>query len=87
MYRLMAEENLQGEVVNIGNTNEITILELAEIILEQLETSSEIVHRPLPTDDPKRRRPSIERAEKLLDWSPTVDLREGIRQTAEYFKN
>jgi dTDP-glucose 4,6-dehydratase len=72
--------------VNIGNPNEFTVRELAEIVLEVLGVSAEIVHEPLPTDDPTQRRPDITRARELLGWEPVVQLREGIERTAAFFR-
>ncbi len=71
--------------VNIGNPDEYTIKQLAELTLEVTSSSSEIVYRPLPVDDPTQRQPDITKARTLLDWSPTVGLRDGLRRTAEYF--
>ena len=71
--------------VNIGNPDEYTINQLAELTVEVTSSSSEIVYRPLPVDDPAQRQPDITKARTLLDWSPTVGLRDGLRRTAEYF--
>ncbi|EHN11462.1 dTDP-glucose 46-dehydratase [Patulibacter medicamentivorans] len=71
------------EPVNVGNPDEFTLLELAKTVIEVTSSTSEIVHQPLPTDDPKQRRPDITRARDLLGWSPTVALREGLEQTIE----
>ena len=71
--------------VNLGNPNEFTIRELAEIVLEVTGSSSVIEHRPLPTDDPTQRQPDITRARDLLDWEPQVQLREGVERTVAYF--
>ncbi len=72
--------------INIGNPAEFTVLALAETIRELTGSHSEIVHRPLPSDDPKQRRPDISLAHELLDsWQPTVELREGLTRTIEYF--
>lgn len=72
--------------VNIGNPAEFTVLELAETIRELTGSHSAIVHRPLPADDPKQRKPDISLAHELLDgWQPTVELREGLTRTIEYF--
>ncbi len=72
--------------VNIGNPAEFNVLALAETIRELTGSHSEIVHRPLPSDDPKQRRPDISLAHELLDsWQPTVELREGLTRTIEYF--
>jgi nucleoside-diphosphate-sugar epimerase len=71
--------------VNIGNPDEHTMLDLARIVLEVTGSSSEIVHAPLPVDDPTRRRPDITRARRQLGWEPTVELRDGLRRTADFF--
>jgi dTDP-glucose 4,6-dehydratase len=72
--------------VNIGNPQELTILETARQIIELTGSSSPIVHEPLPEDDPKVRRPDISRARALLGWQPTTSLREGLQHTVDYFK-
>ncbi len=71
--------------INLGNPVEFTIRELAEIVLDLTGSSSRIVHESLPTDDPKRRRPDISRADELLDWRPSTPLREGLVRTIAYF--
>jgi len=82
-----APETAAGGVLNLGNTEEITVLELAETILEVVETDSGITHEPLPQDDPSVRRPDISRATKMLDWEPTVGLRDGLERTVEDFRD
>ena len=72
--------------VNIGSTHERTILELAEMVLEVTGKGDELAWEPLPVDDPMQRQPDITKARTLLDWHPTVDLREGLEKTAAYFK-
>lgn len=72
--------------VNIGNSNEITILELAQVIIRLCESDSEIVFKPLPQDDPRLRRPDTSRANRLLNWEAKISLEEGLRQTIDYFK-
>ena len=72
---------------NIGNDNEFTILQLAELAIEVTESKSEIVHLPLPADDPTQRKPDLTKARTLLGWEPTVQLREGLTLTAEYFRS
>jgi len=81
-YVLMAESDVH-EPVNIGNPNEFTLLELAEVVIEVTESRSEIVYEALPTDDPQVRQPDITRARQLLGWEPQVELREGLRMTIE----
>ncbi len=71
---------------NIGNPVEYTVKQLAEIVVELTGTKSEIVHQPLPVDDPKVRQPDISKARATLDWEPQVDVREGVRRTIEYFR-
>ena len=72
--------------VNLGNPGEYTIAELAEKVIELLGSTSEIVHRPLPADDPTRRRPDIRLAKEKLNWQPTVPLEEGLRKTIDWFR-
>ena len=73
--------------VNIGNPEEVTVLELAETIIRLARSKSKIAHRDLPVDDPKQRRPDITRARELLAWQPEVGLEHGLRQTLEYFQS
>ena len=72
--------------INLGNPTEFTIRELAELILELTGSRSKIVHRPLPQDDPQKRRPDISEAEKVLGWRPAISLREGLTKTIPYFE-
>jgi dTDP-glucose 4,6-dehydratase len=74
------------EPVNLGNPNEVSILDFAKEILELSGAKSEIVFKPLPQDDPKVRRPDISRARKLLGWEPSVERREGMRRTLGFFR-
>ena len=83
IYRLLMS-NLNVPI-NIGNPNELTILELAETIIELTGSRSQIIFQELPEDDPKVRRPDISRAKRHLDWQPVVDLRQGLTQTIDYF--
>jgi UDP-glucuronate decarboxylase len=76
-----------AEPTNIGNPDEYTVKELAEFVVELTGTSSPIVHRPLPVDDPKVRRPDITRAKAKLDWSPRIPVREGLKRTIAYFRS
>jgi dTDP-glucose 4,6-dehydratase len=77
----------EPEPVNLGNPDERSILELAELILELTGSSSAIERRPLPEDDPKVRCPDIGRARRILGWEPTVALEDGLRRTLDWFKN
>ena len=72
--------------MNLGNPSEVSMLELAETIRELTGSASEIVLRPLPVDDPRRRCPSIALAERTLSWRPRVALRDGLRATIDYFR-
>ncbi len=72
--------------VNVGNPNEFTVSEFARIALEVTGNQSEIVYEPLPVDDPMQRRPDITLAKTLLSWEPTIELREGLERTADYFR-
>jgi len=84
IYKLMLSD--VNQPVNLGNPNEITVLELAEKIVKLTDSKSKIVHKPLPQDDPKVRCPDIGRARKLLDWKPNIDLQEGLSKTVDWFK-
>jgi UDP-glucuronate decarboxylase len=85
LIRLMNVDPNPGGPVNIGNPAEFTILELAEMVLTMIPSSSKIVHKPLPVDDPQRRRPDISRARELLGWQPEVPLSEGLAKTIAWF--
>ncbi|HET7467387.1 MAG TPA: UDP-glucuronic acid decarboxylase family protein [Candidatus Dormibacteraeota bacterium] len=73
--------------VNLGNPQEVTMIELAETIIRLAGSKSRLEHRDLPVDDPKQRRPDITRARKLLGWEPEVPLEDGLRRTLEYFRS
>ena len=75
-----------NDPVNIGNPHELTIEEIARTILRMIGSSSQLVYRPLPTDDPKVRRPDISRARAILGWEPIVSLESGLEQTIAYFR-
>jgi nucleoside-diphosphate-sugar epimerase len=84
IYRLYTKgDNLP---TNIGNPREFTMRQLADLVLELTESTSEIVTRPLPADDPKQRQPEISKARKQLGWEPTIPLREGLQRTIDYFR-
>jgi dTDP-glucose 4,6-dehydratase len=84
IWRLMNSD--EHEPTNIGNPQEITILEFAERIRALLRVTTPIVFNPLPQDDPKQRCPDISKARRLLKWEPKVNLEEGLRITLEYFQ-
>jgi dTDP-glucose 4,6-dehydratase len=73
--------------INLGNPKEITILELARTILDITKSSSKLIFKSLPEDDPKRRCPDISLAKEVLNWKPKIDLRQGLEKTIEYFKH
>ncbi|MEW5914972.1 MAG: UDP-glucuronic acid decarboxylase family protein [Gemmatimonadota bacterium] len=84
IYRLFTRGD--NEPTNVGNPNEFTVTQLAELVVELTATKSKIVYKPLPQDDPKVRQPDITRARKMLDWEPNVSLRDGVSRTIEYFR-
>jgi len=86
IYKLLQLDKNPETPINLGNPNEFTILELAKVVIEITNSKSEIVNNPLPLDDPKQRCPDISLAKSTLNWKPTIELREGIEKTAEYFK-
>jgi UDP-glucuronate decarboxylase len=87
MIRMMnAGDQLVGPL-NLGNPDEFTIKQLAELVIELTGSTSELVNRPLPGDDPQRRQPDISMAREQLGWSPTVKLREGLARTIEWFRS
>lgn len=86
LYKLGTTDNIKGEIVNLGNTDEKTILELAQIIINLTSSSSQIIFRPIDGDDPKKRKPEITKAMRLLGWRTNIPLEEGLRKTIDYFK-
>jgi UDP-glucuronate decarboxylase len=86
LIRLMETGDGVVGPVNLGNPDEFTIRQLAEIAIDITGSASKTVHRPLPTDDPKQRQPDISEAQELLGWRPTVPLRVGLTKTAAYFE-
>jgi dTDP-glucose 4,6-dehydratase len=84
IYRLLMSSEM--DPVNIGNQDEITMLQLAQEIVELVGSRSKIVFKPLPEDDPKVRQPDTARARAILNWAPRVNRREGLAKTVEYFK-
>ncbi|MBY0583301.1 MAG: SDR family oxidoreductase [Sphingomonas sp.] len=83
--KLMGSSNFTGPV-NVGNPNEFTIRELAELVIELTGSKSKLAFRPLPQDDPLQRRPNISLAQEKLGWEPKIQLREGLGRTIDYFK-
>ena len=87
MVRMMDTEDDFTGPINIGNPNEFPVLELAEREIRMTGSTSKIVFKPLPTDDPKQRQPDIKLAKEKLGWQPTVELEDGLKRMIEYFKN
>jgi len=85
IYRLFMRGD--NNPTNIGNPNEFTVRQLAELVIELTGATAEIVEKELPVDDPKVRRPDISRARQMLDWEPAIPLREGVGRTIEYFRS
>jgi len=85
LRRLMEVEGIGLEPVNLGNPRELMVRELADLVIDMLGRPSEMRNAPLPEDDPRRRKPNIDRAKALLDWEPTTRLEDGIRNTMAWF--
>ena len=87
LVRMMRTGSATTGPINVGNPNEFTMFELAKLVLEMTGSRSKIVYKDLPQDDPKQRQPDITKAWTVLGWQPTVQLREGLAKTIEYFKS
>ena len=87
LVRMMGTPQTVTGPLNLGNPGEFSIAELADLVVELTGTSSPVEKLPLPADDPVRRQPDITLAKKILDWQPTVQLREGLQRTIDYFQN
>ncbi len=86
MMGIMDQDKTVGPV-NLGNPTEFTIRELAEKVLEKVGSSSKLIEKPLPSDDPTQRKPDISLAQEVIDWSPGVELDEGLDRTIPYFRS
>lgn len=86
MIRMMNTDDSVTGPINIGNPNEFTIRQLAEMVIELTGSKSKIVYLPAVADDPTQRQPTINKAREILHWEPTVQLRDGLRKTIDYFK-
>jgi UDP-glucuronate decarboxylase len=86
IYKLLQLNVNPDTPINLGNPNEFTILELAKVVIEITNSKSELVNNPLPQDDPKQRCPDISLAKSVLNWKPTIELREGIEKTIVHFR-
>ena len=82
----MMDSNSTGPI-NLGNPNEISIYELAKIIRTEINNNLDIIHKPLPEDDPKQRKPDISKAKEILNWEPKFDLNKGLNSTIKHFKS
>ena len=87
IVKAMITPKTDGEVINIGNPDERTVLEIATKVKELTTSSSQLIYEPLPEDDPLQRKPDITKAKQLLQWEPKVTLEEGLKKTIEYFRN
>ena len=84
--RLTLKDDIPLGPINLGNPNEFTMLELAEMVVKQTNSNSKIASLPLPSDDPKQRKPDISKASAILEWSPKIELQEGLDKTIKYFE-
>jgi dTDP-glucose 4,6-dehydratase len=87
LYLAMVSDNTKGEVLNLGNSEERTVLEIARIIKDKVGSKSKIVNEPLPEDDPKKRKPDLSKVKKLLKWEPKISIDRGIEETIQYFRH
>jgi UDP-glucuronate decarboxylase len=87
IVRLMNTSHSFTGPVNVGNPNEITMLELAQLVIELVGSSSELTFEDLPEDDPRQRRPDITFARRALSWEPAVKLEDGLMRTISYFRS
>jgi UDP-glucuronate decarboxylase len=86
LVKLMdSNDDITGPI-NLGNPNEFSMIELANIVIEYTNSKSNIIFHDLPEDDPKQRQPSIQIAKKELDWEPKIELKDGLKKTIEYFR-
>jgi UDP-glucuronate decarboxylase len=72
--------------INLGNPNEFTMIELAQIVIDLTKSKSKIIYEKLPLDDPRHRRPDISLAKKMLSWEPSIDITDGINLSIDYFR-
>jgi nucleoside-diphosphate-sugar epimerase len=86
-FLALLDSDLAGQPCNIGNPGEFTVKELAELVIQVTNSDSEIVYEALPVDDPTQRKPDLTLARAHLGWEPTIQLREGLERTAEYFRS
>ena len=84
---MMQSEDMEGGPINLGNPSEFTILELAQRVIDLTGSKAKLAFKPLPSDDPIKRRPDITAAADLLGWRPQISLDEGLRKTIPYFQS
>ena len=87
LVKTMETDGARGEVFNLGNPDERTIKEVAELVKTLVSDNVKVVHEELPEDDPKKRKPDIAKAKHILSWEPQVSFEEGLKKTIEYFKS
>ena len=87
LMRAMFQPRTAGEVFNLGNTEEHTVIEFAQTIIRLCEATSSILYEPNRVDDPERRRPDITKAQQMLGWQPKISMETGLRLTIEWFTN
>jgi len=87
ILKIVYKDEAIGDVINLGNNKEYTILELANIIKDLTNSNSKIIFKPLPIDDPVRRCPDIQKAKEILNWEPTTSLKDGLKKTIAWFKD
>jgi len=86
LYTLATTPNIAGEIINLGNPEEYSILDLAKIIKKATKTDAEIIFKSIDADDPQRRMPDISKAKKILKWQPKISFNDGLQKTINYFK-
>lgn len=87
IIKMMATDDSITGPMNLGNPHEFTVKQLAELVLQKVDTNSKLIFEDLPQDDPIKRQPNIEKAKNTLNWAPKIELESGIEKTIEYFKN
>ena len=87
ILKMVGKKEALGHVINLGSDKEFTILDLANIIIELTNSNSKVLFKPLPIDDPERRRPVLKKAKEILNWEPSTSLKEGLRKTIAWFKD
>ena len=86
IHRFTLTDNLPSGPINLGNPHEFSMVELAQLVIDQTKSKSKIEFLPLPGDDPKQRKPDISKAQHILNWEPRIELEEGLEKTIAYFK-